>query len=81
MGNEKLRIAVVSPDKCKPIKCNLECKIYCPVVRMGKICIDVKKKDKKAEISENLCIGETRPKNPKHATHAKEFLAKMAKSH
>jgi ATP-binding cassette, sub-family E, member 1 len=57
MGNEKLRIAVVSPDKCKPIKCNLECKIYCPVVRMGKICIDVKKKDKKAEISENLCIG------------------------
>lgn len=47
MGNEKLRIAVVSPDKCKPIKCNLECKIYCPVVRMGKICIDVKKKIKR----------------------------------
>ena len=57
MGNEKLRIAVVSPDKCKPNKCNLECKIYCPVVRMGKLCIDVNKKDKKAEISENLCIG------------------------
>ena len=46
MVNEKLRIAVVSPDKCKPIKCNLECKTYCPVVRMGKICIDVKKKKK-----------------------------------
>ena len=57
MVNEKLRIAVVSPDKCKPIKCNLECKTYCPVVRMGKICIDVQKKKNKAEISETLCIG------------------------
>jgi len=57
MVNDKVRIAVVSGNKCKPSKCRLECKTGCPVVRMGKICINVEKKSLKAEISENLCIG------------------------
>merc|ERR1711881_352611 len=57
-ANEKSsRIAVVKTDKCKPKKCNQECKRSCPVVRMGKLCIEVKKTDKVAYISEELCIG------------------------
>ena len=57
MGNDKIRIAVISLDKCKPSKCKLECKTNCPVVRMGKICISVERKSSKAEISEKLCVG------------------------
>jgi len=51
------RIAIVNSDKCKPKKCRQECKASCPVVRMGKMCIEVKPKDKMAFISEVLCIG------------------------
>ena len=44
-GNDKLtRIAVVNHDRCKPKRCNHECKRSCPVVRMGKQCIEVKMK-------------------------------------
>lgn len=57
------RIAIIDDEKCKPDKCGLECKRYCPVNKQGnensdgKICIDVKKTDKCAKISEILCIG------------------------
>merc|ERR1719295_1468759 len=34
-----------------------ECKKSCPVVRMGKLCIEVTPNDKIATISEELCIG------------------------
>lgn len=51
------RIAIVSNDKCKPKKCRQECKKSCPVVRMGKLCIEVTPADKIAFISEDLCIG------------------------
>ncbi|XP_052796245.1 ATP-binding cassette sub-family E member 1-like [Mya arenaria] len=51
------RIAIVSSDKCKPKKCRQECKKFCPVVRMGKLCIEVTPTDKIAFISEDLCIG------------------------
>lgn len=51
------RIAIVSPDRCKPNKCALECYKLCPVVRVGKLCIEVTKKSKIAFISETLCIG------------------------
>lgn len=51
------RIAIVSNDKCKPKKCRQECKKSCPVVRMGKLCIEVAPSDKIAFISEDLCIG------------------------
>ncbi|KAF7258570.1 hypothetical protein EG68_04009 [Paragonimus skrjabini miyazakii] len=51
------RIAIVSADKCKPKKCRQECKKSCPVVRMGRMCIEVTPNDKIAFISEELCIG------------------------
>ncbi len=55
---EKLtRIAIVNNDKCKPKRCRQECKKSCPVVRMGKLCIEVTPNDKIAKISEELCIG------------------------
>jgi len=51
------RIAIVSSDKCKPKKCKQECKKSCPVVRMGKLCIEVAANSKTATLSEELCIG------------------------
>jgi ATP-binding cassette subfamily E protein 1 len=51
------RIAIVSSDKCRPKRCKQECKRFCPVVRMGKLCIEVTPADKIAFISEELCIG------------------------
>jgi ATP-binding cassette subfamily E protein 1 len=51
------RIAIINPDKCKPKKCKQECKKFCPVNRVGKLCIEVKPTDKVAVISETLCIG------------------------
>mmetsp|Transcript_47841 Transcript_47841/g.120442 ORF Transcript_47841/g.120442 Transcript_47841/m.120442 type:complete len:663 (-) Transcript_47841:171-2159(-) len=54
---EKLtRIAIVS-DRCKPKKCRQDCKRACPVVKQGKLCIEVKSTSKAALISEQLCIG------------------------
>lgn len=55
---EKLtRIAIVNNDRCKPKKCRQECKKSCPVVRLGKLCIEVAPTSKIAAISEELCIG------------------------
>jgi|UniRef100_A0A7S3BD63 ATP-binding cassette subfamily E protein 1 len=51
------RIAIVSSDRCKPKKCKQECKKSCPVVKIGKLCIEVGPKDKIAVLSEELCIG------------------------
>ncbi|ORE00083.1 ABCE1 [Hepatospora eriocheir] len=52
---EKLtRIAVVNEDKCKPNKCAKECMKACPVNKIGKVCIEVKRI---SIISEQLCIG------------------------
>lgn len=51
------RIAIVNTDKCKPKRCRQECKRSCPVVRMGKLCIEVTPNSKIASISEELCIG------------------------
>ncbi|KII63699.1 ATP-binding cassette sub-family E member 1 [Thelohanellus kitauei] len=56
-ANKMTRIAIVNPERCRPKKCNLECKKNCPVVRQGKLCIEVKSTDKIALISETLCIG------------------------
>jgi len=53
----RLRIAIVSSDKCKPKKCKQECKKFCPVVRTGKLCVEVDKDSKICFISEPLCIG------------------------
>uniref|UniRef100_A0A6B2G370 ATP-binding cassette sub-family E member 1 (Trinotate prediction) n=1 Tax=Myxobolus squamalis TaxID=59785 RepID=A0A6B2G370_MYXSQ len=58
VGSDKLtRIAIVSGERCRPKKCNLECKKNCPVVRQGKLCIEVKSDSKVSFISETLCIG------------------------
>lgn len=51
------RIAIVNSDKCKPKRCRQECKRSCPVVRLGKLCIEVSANSKIATISEELCIG------------------------
>mmetsp|Transcript_16038 Transcript_16038/g.34102 ORF Transcript_16038/g.34102 Transcript_16038/m.34102 type:complete len:655 (-) Transcript_16038:93-2057(-) len=51
------RIAIVDDQKCKPKKCAQECMKFCPVVRMGKLCVEVKPTDKISTISEELCIG------------------------
>lgn len=51
------RIAIVNKDKCKPKKCRQECKKSCPVVRMGKLCMEVEKTSPMVYISETLCIG------------------------
>ena len=52
------RIAIINTQKCKPKKCNQECKKSCPVVKLGKLCIEVGPKSKLAFIAAPLCIGE-----------------------
>jgi ATP-binding cassette subfamily E protein 1 len=56
-GEARMRIAIVNEDKCKPKKCKQECKKFCPVVRTGKLCVEVTKDSKMCWISEPLCIG------------------------
>ena len=51
------RIAIINSDRCKPNKCNQECKNSCPVNRAGKLCVDVDISSKISTISEPLCIG------------------------
>uniref|UniRef100_A0A2P2LVQ6 ABC transporter E family member 2 n=2 Tax=Rhizophora mucronata TaxID=61149 RepID=A0A2P2LVQ6_RHIMU len=57
MADKLTRIAIVSADRCKPKKCRQECKKSCPVVKTGKLCIEVTSASKIAFISEELCIG------------------------
>ncbi|ROW11091.1 hypothetical protein VMCG_00970 [Cytospora schulzeri] len=57
MSDRLTRIAIVNSDKCKPKKCRQECKKSCPVVRSGKLCIEVASDSRLAFISESLCIG------------------------
>lgn len=51
------RIAIINAERCKPKKCHQECKKSCPVVKLGKLCIEVGPKSKIAYLSEPLCIG------------------------
>lgn len=57
MSDKNTRIAIVNPDRCKPKKCRQECRRSCPVVKTGKLCIEVAPNSKIAFISEVLCIG------------------------
>ncbi|KAJ4268229.1 Fe-S cluster-binding ribosome biosynthesis protein [Fusarium torreyae] len=57
MSDKLTRIAIVNSDKCRPRKCRQECKKSCPVVRSGKLCIEVQPDSRLAFISESLCIG------------------------
>lgn len=56
-GDKMTRVAIVKEDKCKPKKCRQECKRSCPVVKLGKLCIEVSPNSKLAFLSEELCIG------------------------
>lgn len=56
-GDGLTRIAIVEADRCKPKKCRQECKKSCPVVKIGKLCIEVAPTSKLSYISEELCIG------------------------
>ena len=56
-GEEKIRIAIVNDDKCKPKKCQQECKKKCPVNKTGKLCIEVTPASTICMINETLCIG------------------------
>ncbi|CAK7204465.1 Fe-S cluster-binding ribosome biosynthesis protein [Sporothrix eucalyptigena] len=53
MSDKLTRVAIVSSDK----KCRQECKKSCPVVRSGKLCIEVTPESRIAFLSESLCIG------------------------
>lgn len=57
MSEKLTRVAIIKEDKCKPKKCRQECKRSCPVVKLGKLCIEVSPNSKMAFISEELCIG------------------------
>uniref|UniRef100_A0ACD5WME3 Uncharacterized protein n=1 Tax=Avena sativa TaxID=4498 RepID=A0ACD5WME3_AVESA len=57
MADRLTRIAILNEDRCKPKKCRQECRKSCPVVKTGKLCIEVSPATKVAFISEELCIG------------------------
>lgn len=48
------RLAIINHDNCKPKKCHQECKKICPVVKIGKACVEI---EAVAKINEDLCIG------------------------
>ena len=52
--SKNIKLAIIDHDKCKPKKCNHECKRQCPVERSGKNCIDI---EQIAIIYEDMCIG------------------------
>ena len=56
-SEDKLRIAIINPDKCKPKKCKQECRKICPVNMQDKMCIEVTPASTICFISETLCIG------------------------
>jgi len=55
--DQRVRIAIVSQDRCKPSKCQQECKKFCPVNAQGKNCVEVMKTSHAAAVSEGLCSG------------------------
>ena len=57
--NDVNKIITVIPYKCKPKKCKLECKRYCPINQNGKKCIDVRRSSKSAFVDEKLCTLES----------------------
>lgn len=60
------KIAIININKCKPDRCNHECKTYCPIEQQKKECINIitdiedavnNKTRKYAKIIESSCIG------------------------
>jgi len=54
MKNQYTKIAIINHNKCKPKKCNHECRKGCPVQLQGNICIEI---ENIAKIYESQCIG------------------------
>ena len=48
------RLAIINHDRCKPKKCNHECKKKCPINLTGQQCVEI---ENVATIADNLCIG------------------------
>lgn len=55
MSQENIRLAIVEKERCKPKKCQRECKQKCPINRSGKDCVRVTPES--CIIAEALCIG------------------------
>ena len=55
MADQEIRLAVIEKERCKPKKCQKECKTCCPINRSGKDCIRVTPIT--CQIAESLCIG------------------------
>jgi len=55
MSQETTRLAIIDKERCKPKKCQKECKKNCPIIRSGKDCIRVTPES--CQIAESLCIG------------------------
>lgn len=53
LSKKKSRLALVNPDKCKPLKCHHECVKACPIESQSIKCIDI---ENIAQISEVTCI-------------------------
>lgn len=51
------RIAIINEERCKPKKCQFECKVACPVNRADKVCVKVERNSKSSYIDEILCVG------------------------
>lgn len=52
--SKQTRLAIINHEKCKPKKCNHECRKGCPVNKQGKQCIEI---EAVVTISEDMCIG------------------------
>jgi ATP-binding cassette subfamily E protein 1 len=61
--SKKLRIAIVDPDKCQPLKCRQECRRFCPVNQIGKECVEIREVDfqgkprRVSTVVESTCVG------------------------
>ncbi len=51
---KKSRLAIIDHEKCRPKKCNQECRRKCPPNIQGSLCIEI---ENTAIINEDLCIG------------------------
>ena len=54
MSSKHKRMAIIDHEKCKPKKCNNECRMKCPVEAQGIECVDI---EEIARIVEVNCIG------------------------
>lgn len=59
MNNETYyNLSLINSERCKPQKCRQECRTKCPVVRIGKNCVQIisSQSSSIATIDDKLCI-------------------------